>query len=94
MLLTELMKKGTLENALRGKKPLHLSLYRRFLFAHDIISGLRYLHGRRIIHKDIKPDNLLITDSMRMKIGDLGITKAPKIKNSLNPRIGPVRYLP
>jgi len=44
------------------------------LFAINIISGLQYLHSYKIIHKDIKPPNILVRregDKMVIKIGDL-----------------------
>lgn len=38
----------------------------------DITKGLEYIHSKEIIHKDIKPKNILITDSTA-KISDFGI---------------------
>ncbi|KAM9516158.1 inactive serine/threonine-protein kinase PLK5 isoform 3-T3 [Guaruba guarouba] len=44
-----------------------------------IISGLRYLHGQGIVHRDLKLSNFLVTKKMQVKIGDLGLArqKAP-----------------
>jgi len=44
------------------------------LFAINIISGLQFLHSFKIIHKDIKPPNILVRregDKVVVKIGDL-----------------------
>jgi len=38
----------------------------------DITKGLEYIHSKGIIHKDIKPKNILITDTTA-KISDFGI---------------------
>ncbi|KAL6909486.1 hypothetical protein ACP4OV_001767 [Aristida adscensionis] len=41
----------------------------------DIISGLMYLHSHNIIHGDIKPDNLLVTSTGNVKIGDFSVSQ-------------------
>lgn len=41
----------------------------------QLIDGLEYLHSMRIIHKDIKPGNLLLTLSGDLKISDLGVAE-------------------
>src|SRR5262245_49917746 len=41
----------------------------------DIARALEYLHTRNFVHRDIKPDNLLITKAGVAKLADLGLAK-------------------
>lgn len=43
-------------------------------FIHDVASGLAYLHEMDIVHHDIKPDNVLVTEDSSFVITDFGIS--------------------
>lgn len=94
-LLFEYMPNGSLEEALNPSSQMfeHLSLRRRFQLALDIISGIRRFHSKKLIHKDIKPDNILISGGIRAKIGDLGVSKLLTCPNQfISDQIAPAAY--
>uniref|UniRef100_A0AAR5PMV0 non-specific serine/threonine protein kinase n=1 Tax=Dendroctonus ponderosae TaxID=77166 RepID=A0AAR5PMV0_DENPD len=41
----------------------------------QLLDGLEYLHGARVVHKDIKPGNLLLTLEEVLKISDFGVAE-------------------
>ncbi|XP_068652592.1 serine/threonine-protein kinase GRIK1-like [Aristolochia californica] len=45
------------------------------IYLRDIVAGLMYLHSHNIVHGDIKPDNLLVTSSGTVKIGDFSVSQ-------------------
>lgn len=52
-------------------------------YLRDVVSGLMYLHAHNIVHGDIKPDNLLITSSGTVKIGDFSVSQVSEDDDEL-----------
>eukprot|EP00906_Rhabdomonas_costata_P014762 RCo021194 len=42
-------------------------------FLLQTVQGVRYMHSRSVIHRDIKLGNLFLTDALEVKIGDFGL---------------------
>ncbi|KAL2961688.1 hypothetical protein AAZX31_17G102100 [Glycine max] len=76
--VTEYMVNGSLRNALQ-KTERNLDKRKCLLIAMDVAFGMEYLHGKNIVHFDLKSDNLLVNirDPHRpiCKVGDLGLSK-------------------
>ncbi|KAJ3641268.1 hypothetical protein Zmor_027781 [Zophobas morio] len=54
-------------------KPMHKELIRSYL--KQLCEGLAYLHTHRILHRDIKPQNLLVDKEGHIKIADFGLSR-------------------
>ena len=66
------MPQGSLQDLLYKNKS-EVSLRRYFELAFGVVSGLRVLHRKGMVHKDIKPDNIFIDRNWQAKIGDYGV---------------------
>jgi serine/threonine protein kinase len=73
LLFTEFVECGSVASMVRRFGPLPISVIQRYL--RQILEGLSYLHGLRIVHRDIKGDNILVTKKGKVKLGDFGCSQ-------------------
>lgn len=53
---------------------LHEDEIRHFL--KQILLGVQKCHKHRVLHRDLKPQNLLINEKKELKLGDFGLARA------------------
>lgn len=55
----------------------HVDNIRLFLF--QLLRGLKYCHDRRVLHRDLKPQNILISSIGELKLADFGLARAKSV---------------
>lgn len=71
--VNELCVGGDLLTYVRKRRRLRENLA-KYLFL-QIIDGLRYMHSKGILHRDVKLDNLLLDETGKVKICDFGVSR-------------------
>jgi serine/threonine protein kinase len=73
-IVMELVDGETVEGRVRRRGP--LTAGEAATVAYHAAAGLRHAHAERVVHRDIKPGNLLVSRTGQVKVADLGIAKA------------------
>lgn len=77
LLVYEYMNRGSLDRTLFGSGPV-IEWQERLDIALGTARGLAYLHSgcdQKIIHCDVKPENILLQDHFQAKLSDFGLSK-------------------
>ena len=45
-------------------------------FMHQLLQGIAFCHENRVLHRDLKPQNLLINNKLQLKLADFGLARA------------------
>lgn len=90
-LVLEYLEGGDLQKAARHG---NLSFKQAFKYIEQVCAGLRHAHRHNIIHRDIKPQNLLLTKDLdTVKIADFGVARV-HLSDSPITRVGTNIYAP
>ena len=58
---------------IRSGQPLTDAHFQSFIF--QILCGLKYIHSANVLHRDLKPGNLLVNADCELKICDFGLAR-------------------
>nr|XP_043637370.1 serine/threonine-protein kinase STY13-like [Erigeron canadensis] len=73
--LVEYLQGGTLKKYLIKHYRKKLSYKNVVQLALDLSRGLSYLHSKKIVHRDVKTENMLLDENGRLKIADFGVAR-------------------
>ena len=81
-LIMDLLSGGDLRYHLTHKKPQNFNEIQTKFFISNIIIALEYIHSQKIIHRDVKPENLVLDINGYARLTDFGIAIVNKKENS------------
>lgn len=94
-IVMELLEGETLKNYMNEKNGM-LSFREAANFSMQICRALEHAHSKHVVHRDIKPQNIVLTEDGKIKVADFGIARAANnttTVNSGNYAVGSAHYL-
>ena len=100
-IVTEYINGGSLDDFIKAhhQKGKYIEEKLAWDFLAQCLSGLVYLHeNQKIIHRDVKPDNILLDKELNLKISDFGVSAinkkdSPEYLKCHGTCAGPIQYM-
>jgi serine/threonine protein kinase len=93
-LIMEFMEHGTLRNVVVRANPA-TPLHHRIMLMHHVALAMGYLHGRNVVHRDLNPNNVMVTGtetSLEAKLADFGLSRIEAANLSKTSSVGTPVY--
>jgi serine/threonine protein kinase len=84
----ELVEGGNLKDVVQAAGPLDIA--RACQLVADAADALQHAHEQGVIHRDVKPANLMLTRNGRCKLGDFGLARITDTNDAVDYATGPV----
>jgi tRNA A-37 threonylcarbamoyl transferase component Bud32 len=81
LMVTEFCSKGSLNDLIQQRAP-EVQRVEFYHLASDIAKGMQFIHAKGLIHRDLKPDNVLMNNHSEVKLCDFGLSKLVKGDNT------------
>lgn len=73
--LTKVIKAEFKINNYKGSVPKEWTITKKLIVLYGIAKGMAYVHSQDVMHRDLKPDNILLDENYEPKIADFGLSK-------------------
>lgn len=91
----ELLKGKTLDEVMRHERPMSVS--KAMALVANLCDALAYMHEKEIVHRDMKPANIMVCEDGTLRIMDFGIAKAAGMRRvtftGFSPAMGTPDYM-
>ena len=91
IMVMEYVKGTDLEKVLDDKE--HLDIKLALKYFRQLLSALAFAHSQKVIHRDIRPSNILIDENDNIKVADFGTSRMLSEKQFATTKIGSPPYM-
>jgi NIMA (never in mitosis gene a)-related kinase len=84
---------GDISQKIKTQKPKNFDENLLIDWLTQLCHALQYIHNKKIIHRDIKPDNIFLNNLGQIKLGDFGVSKNLESMKMASTFIGSIDYL-